>query len=313
MKVLVTGAAGYIGSAVCWKLLERGHEVVALDDLSCGVLAAIPAGVTFHRVDISNTTHELCMREAAKGCDAIVHLAAKSDIPLCEQQPHVAYKTNCTGSFHLLECARHWNTIQRVIYASTAAVYGAPDAMPITEDAPIRPTCVYGASKAAFEQALTWLGTPWVAFRFFNVVGATENCWARPYHRSRLVSVALDAARGRRAGMVLNGDDFPVADGTCVRDYIHVDDIAEAIVLALDSQETGVFNLGIGRGYSNLEVLQTVEQVTGLNVPYSIGPRRPGDPPVLVADASLAREKFGWVPRYTSLAQMVATCWRWEP
>jgi UDP-glucose 4-epimerase len=314
MNVLVTGAAGYIGSVVCYKLLERGHCVTALDSLVYGERNAIPERAKFYRRDICDPI--LASSSAFRDIDAVVHLAAESEIPVCQTNPLLAFRVNLGGGINLLKAMQEWE-ITKLVFSSTSSVYSPRAQVPISEDAPLGPTTPYGASKLAFEQVLPWVnGLRWIAFRYFNACGATEQAWERPYHRSRLTSVALDtASMVRKEPMPLNGTDYDTPDGTCVRDYLHIDDIAEAHVLALENLDTvtGPFNLGIGRGYSNLEVIQTVEKVTGKSVQFTASPRRQGDPPILVSDSTRARNVLGWSPKYTTLEQMLETSWRYEP
>lgn len=316
MNILVTGAAGYIGSAVCYKLLERGHKVVALDNFKYGVPEALPPGIPLCRFDISRDCDQFDLRFflARHGVEAVCHLAAESLIPLSFERPELFWRVNMTGGLALLDAMRVAG-VQRIVYSSTSSVYADDQPMPLTEQSRLGSSSCYGASKLAFEQALGWMrNLSWVAFRYFNVCGATEHCWERPYHRSRILPVAMDVARGLAAEMPLNGTDWPTRDGTCERDYIHVDDIATAHVLALEQPEThGVYNLGIGRSYTNREVVNTVEAVTGLPVRLRCRPRRDGDPAALVADPSRAKQDLGWRPQFANLRQMVESAWRYEP
>lgn len=315
MNILVTGAAGYIGSAVCYKLLERGHKVVALDNFKYGVPEALPPGIPLWRFDISRDCDQFDLRFflARHGVEAVCHLAAESLIPLSFERPELFWRVNMTGGLALLDAMRVAG-VQRIVYSSTSSVYADDQPMPLTEQSRLGSSSCYGASKLAFEQALGWMrNLSWVAFRYFNVCGATEHCWERPYHRSRILPVAMDVARGLAAEMPLNGTDWPTRDGTCERDYIHVDDIATAHCLALENPSAnGIFNLGIGHGYSNRQVIATVEQVSGRPIHVVERPRRPGDPPVLVADSTKAQRDLGWRPHYTTLEAMVETCVQYE-
>jgi UDP-glucose 4-epimerase len=316
MRSLVTGAAGYIGSAVCWKLLEHGHQVVALDNLKYGTSESVPPGVPIIRRDIANPhdQHAILFALESNKIEAVCHLAAESEIPVCQSDPLLAYRVNLTGGLMLLEAMRRAG-VPRLIHSSTAAVYGHDQEMPLREDSRLAAESPYGASKLAFEQSLRWVpGLSWVAFRYFNVCGATEHAYERPIHRSRLISVALDCARGTRPHMTLNGQDFPTPDGTPLRDYVHVQDIAAAHLRALEQPSVqGVFNLGCDQWHSNLEVIDAVERATKRGVPYRVGPARDGDPPALRASNERAKLVLGWRPAYTSLDEMIESCWKWEP
>lgn len=316
MRVLVTGAAGYIGSAVCWKLLERGHFVVPLDSLKYGELSAVPPGLFLQVYDISKVDDQQRIREALAHyqIDAVCHLAAESLIPLSFEQPELFYRVNVTGGLMLLE-AMQGAGVHRIVYSSTSSVYREDEPMPLTESSLIGPNSPYGQSKLSFEKCLPWMrDLSWVAFRYFNVCGSTEHTYEYPYHRSRIIPVAMDVARGRLPSMPLNGTDYQTSDGTCVRDYVHVDDIAMAHCLALENKNIkGVFNLGIGTWYSNREVIATVEHVTGKQVTVVEGPRRPGDPRALVANSDKAQLEISWRPQYKSLEAMIESAWRYEP
>jgi len=316
MNILVTGGCGYIGSAVAWTLHHAGHKVLVLDNMKYGARDAVPPGVPVVARDLANHHHQPAIQYAllSHKIQAVCHLAAESEIPVCQADPLLAYRVNVTGGLNLL-AAMERAGVNRLIFSSTAAVYGHDQEMPLTEDSRLEAGSPYGQTKLAFEQALRWIpGLSWVAFRYFNVTGATEHTWERPIHRSRLVSVALDCARGNRPSMTLNGDTFPTPDSTPLRDYVHVHDIAAAHLLALEQPNVqGVFNLGCDEWYSNLEVIHAVERVTGRQVPYQVGPPRPGDPPALRASNERAKLALGWQPRYTALEQMIETCWKWEP
>lgn len=316
MNVLITGACGYIGSAVCWQLHQAGHRIVALDNMKYGAVDAIPPGVPLIRRDLAcpHDQHAILYALESNQIEAVCHLAAESEIPVCQHDPLLAYRVNVTGGLQLLEAMRRAG-VPRLIVSSTAAVYAHDQPMPLTEESRLEAESPYGQSKLAFEQALRWMrNLSWVAFRYFNVCGATSHTWERPIHRSRLISVALDCARGRRACMVLNGQDFPTPDGTPLRDYVHVQDIAAAHQLALEQPAIqGPINLGCDQWYSNLEVLQAVKRVTGRPVLYHAGPAREGDPPALRASNERAKLALGWRPHYTALDQMIETCWKHEP
>lgn len=311
-RILVTGAAGYIGSAVCRKLLAHGYQVVGLDNLKYSSRDAVPVGADFFHRDICDSN--LDRSGAFFRIDAVMHLAAESEIPTCTRDPLLAFRVNLSGGLNLLS-AMQKNECNCLILSSTAAVYSPDAKSPIAEDAEKRPSTPYGASKHAFEKALEWITeVRCITFRYFNVCGATESVWEQPRHRSRIVSIAMDTARKMRQSMPLNGIDFNTPDGTCVRDYLHVDDVADAHVLALSriGNTTGAFNLGTGKGHSNREVISTVERVTGHSVSITQSPRRPGDPAVLVADPSKAMSDLGWKPKFTELESMIESAWRHE-
>lgn len=306
MNILVTGGAGYIGSALCWRLLNEGHTPIAVDNLDSGCAEAVPPGVELREHSVGGI-----QPSCFDGVDAVVHLAALSEIPKCQAEPALAYEHNTRQPLHMLRMLE-LSQCRRIVYASTAAVY-PPAPTPATEDIAPGPTTPYGASKLAFEQALPWfLWRRWVALRFFNVCGASQYAWERPGHRTRLLGVVMDAARNGTAVRV-NGADYPTPDGTCVRDYIHVDDVCSGIVAALGDGASGVYNLGLGRGYSIRELIAAVERTGGRRVDWIPAPRRDGDPAYIVADASKARRELGWQTRYGDLESMVETCWEYEP
>ena len=305
MRLLVTGGAGYIGSVVAALLADGGHEVVVLDDLSTGHADAVPAAASLR----PGTLREDAEAVLAGGADAVLHFAAKSLVGESVAHPDRYWENNLGGTLALLEAMRVTGT-RRIVFSSTAAVYGEPERIPITEADPVRPTSPYGASKAAVDTALAEyarmhrIGA--VSLRYFNVAGAAADAagtWRGERHHpeTHLIPTVLATARdgGRRdgGGLRLFGDDYPTPDGTCVRDYIHVSDLARAHVLALEAAVPGrpaVYNLGSGTGYSNLEVLDACREVTGLDIPAETGPRRPGDPAVLVASSQAIAADLGW-------------------
>ncbi|WP_326802817.1 UDP-glucose 4-epimerase GalE [Streptomyces sp. NBC_01788] len=309
-KYLVTGGAGYVGSVVAQHLLETGHEVVVLDNLSTGSREGVPAGASFVEGDI---------RDAAKWLDpsfaGVLHFAASSQVGESVLKPEKYWANNVGGTMALLAAMRGAG-VRTLVFSSTAATYGEPEQVPVTETAPTRPTNPYGASKLAVdhmiagEAAAHGLGA--VSLRYFNVAGAYGAYGERHDPESHLIPLVLQVAQGRREAISVFGDDYPTPDGTCVRDYIHVADLAEAHLLALDAARPGehlVCNLGNGNGFSVREVVETVRRVTGHPVPEVVAPRRAGDPAVLVASAAAAREKLGWNPSRTDLAGIVADAW----
>jgi UDP-glucose 4-epimerase len=316
MRVLVTGGAGYIGSVVAAQLLSAGHEVVVVDDLSTGHADAVPAGAQFHQLGITELDPVL----GSWSIDAVLHFAAKSLVGESTQEPARYWRNNVVGTVALLDSMRSFG-IGRIVFSSSAATYGDAVEQPIREDAPARPTSPYGASKLAVDLALAdyarAYGIGAVSLRYFNVAGALHAARAsfgeRHATETHLIPNALRAAGGS-GELSLFGTDYPTPDGTCVRDYIHVVDLADAHLRALDAAEPGrhqVINLGSGRGYSVREVLATVGTVVGRPVPVVERDRRAGDPPVLVASNELARSVLGWSPAL-DLAAMIEDAWRFE-
>lgn len=310
MKALVVGGAGYIGSVVTRLLVEQGHQVVVLDDCSTGHADAVPDGVELERRDITEVGALL----NGGGFDAVLHFAAKSLVGESVVKPSIYWRTNVYGTRVLLDAmAEHG--VPRLVFSSTAATYGEPATIPITEDAPTRPTNTYGATKLAVDMMITGecaaTELAAVSLRYFNVAGAALGAGERHGVETHLIPIALDALAGRRPALTIYGDDWPTPDGTPIRDYVHVADLARAHVLALSAAEPGehlICNLGNGSGYSVREVLATIAQVTGNEVPVTVGPRRAGDPTRLVASAERAQQRLGWTPEL-GLAEMVADAW----
>ena len=317
MTVLVTGAAGYIGSVVAERLIEHGHAVAALDDLSQGHRAAVPAGAGFFEGDLRDRGRLAEVMSAVRP-DAVVHLAAEALVGESVTDPAKFFAVNVTGGLNLLD-AMHAAGVRRLVFSSTAAVYGEPAETPIPEDASLRPVNAYGASKLAFEQALPWYSAAYglrhVSLRYFNACGATAERGEHHVPETHLIAILLEVALGLRSGIHIFGSDYDTPDGTCIRDYVHVADIADAHVLALDRMDTiesRAFNLGNGTGFSNREVVEAARRVTGHPIPSVAAPRRAGDPTRLVASAHRAREVLGWSPRFPTLDGMIATAWAWR-
>lgn len=309
-KYLVTGGAGYVGSVVAQHLLEAGHEVVVLDDLSTGVREAVPAGASFIEGDIRGAATWL-----DASFDGVLHFAAFSQVGESVVRPEKYWENNVGGTMALLDAMRSAG-VRRLVFSSTAATYGEPDQVPIPESAPTRPTNPYGASKLAVDHMITGEaaahGLGAVSLRYFNVAGAYGHFGERHDPESHLIPLVLQVAQGRREAINVYGDDYPTPDGTCVRDYIHVADLAEAHLLALEAAAPGehlICNLGNGNGFSVREVVETVRQVTGHPIPEVVAPRRGGDPAVLVASAATARERLGWKPSRADLTGIVADAW----
>lgn len=310
MKVLVAGGAGYIGSVVTRLLVADGHRVTVLDDLSTGHADAVPDGVDFVESDIAGVASVL----VDGGYDGVLHFAAKSLVGESVVDPAKYWRTNVCGTRALLDAIAQAG-VPRIVFSSTAATYGEPESVPITEDSPTRPTNPYGATKLSVDMMLTGecaaTGLAAVSLRYFNVAGAAWGAGERHGTETHLIPLALDALAGRRDPLTIFGEDWPTPDGTPIRDYIHVADLARAHVLALTAATPGthlIVNLGSGDGYSVREVLSTIREVTGREVPAHVGQRRAGDPARLIASNAKAREILGWQPELT-LADMVRDAW----
>jgi UDP-glucose 4-epimerase len=317
VRVLVTGAAGFIGSVVTEQLIQQGHTVVALDNLKHGFRAAVHGEARFVQGDLLDAPL-LCKLLRDEKIEGVAHLAAEAFIDDSLRDPGLFYRVNVCGGLNLLEAMKEAG-VTRLVFSSTAAVYGEPEAVPIPEDAPTRPCNSYGESKLAFERMLHWyraaFGLRFISLRYFNACGATERCGESRKRETHLIPIALAAALGQRPGLSLFGNDYHTPDGTCLRDYVHVADIARAHLLALaamDRLEARCYNLGNGEGYSNLAVIEAVRQVTGRPLTVTPAARRPGDPERLLADATRIRQELGWQPAFPQLQQMVETAWHWR-
>ncbi|WP_263169215.1 UDP-glucose 4-epimerase GalE [Streptomyces sp. SCSIO ZS0520] len=309
-KYLVTGGAGYVGSVVAAHLLEAGHRVTVLDDLSTGFAAGVPEGAEFVEGRVQDAAKWL-----DSSYDAVLHFAAFSQVGESVAKPEKYWDNNVGGTMALLAAMRE-ASVRRLVFSSTAATYGEPASSPITEDFPTAPTSPYGASKLAVDHMITGEaaahGLGAVSLRYFNVAGAYGAYGERHDPESHLIPLVLQVAQGRRESISVYGDDYPTPDGTCVRDYIHVADLAEAHLLALAAAADGshlVCNLGNGTGFSVREVIETVREVTGHPIPETAAPRRDGDPAVLVASAESARTRLGWRPSRPELSAIVADAW----
>ena len=318
MRVVVTGGAGYVGSVVCEELVEQGHEVLVIDNLSKGHPDAIVEQAQLVRADLldrATVTQVL----ADFGAAAVVHMAASSLVGESVVDPARYYRNNVTAGLALLEAMRDAE-IPRLVFSSTAAVYGEPARQPIAEGDPMRPTNPYGETKLAFERTLGWFarayGLSSISLRYFNAVGATVRCGERHDPETHLIPLVLEAAAGRLPGVTVFGDNYETRDGTCMRDYIHVSDLARAHSAALAHLRRGgaamTFNCGYGHGYSVLEVIGAIERVSGLKLPVQMVGRRPGDPVSLVADVSRIRSKLDWSPQFENLDTIVSHALAWE-
>jgi UDP-glucose 4-epimerase len=314
MKLLVTGGAGYIGSVVAKQLLDAGHEVVVLDDLSRGHPGAIPDGAGHAQVDLLDAN---AVRDALAGVDGVMHFAALALVAESVAHPERYWRTNVTGTLNLLDAMRE-HGVRRLVFSSTCATYGDPETVPMSEDEPTNPVNAYGDSKLAVDRMLATEcrahGLGAASLRYFNVAGASGELGEDHDPETHLIPLVLQAAAGRRPHISVFGTDYPTRDGTAVRDYIHVEDLGDAHLLALDALEPGrhrVFNLGTGTGYTVREVVDAARRVTGKEITAREEPRRPGDPPELVAAAERAREELGWTPR-RGLDEMIADAWAWH-
>ncbi|MFJ9410616.1 UDP-glucose 4-epimerase GalE [Streptomyces sp. NPDC101393] len=315
-KYLVTGGAGYVGSVVAAHLLEAGHEVTVLDDLSTGHREGIPAGARFIEGRIQSLADASGAGWLDSSYDAVLHFAAFSQVGESVTDPEKYWRNNVGGTMDLLAAMRTAG-VGTLVFSSTAATYGEPTVTPITEAAATAPTSPYGASKLAVDHMIsgeaTAHGLAAVSLRYFNVAGAYGSSGERHDPESHLIPLVLQVAQGKRDAISVYGDDYPTPDGTCVRDYIHVADLAQAHLLALEKATAGehlICNLGNGNGFSVREVIETVRKVTGHTVPEIAAPRRAGDPAVLVASARTAIDKLGWQPSRADLAGIVADAWK---
>jgi UDP-glucose 4-epimerase len=320
-RILITGGAGYVGSVSAEAFLAAGYDVVVLDDLSTGHRAAVPADATL-RVGTYADGPALTELLRSDRIDAILHCAARSLVGESIRDPSRYYRDNVAGGVALLEAARAAG-VGRIVFSSTAAVYGNPEATPIPEDAPLQPINPYGESKRTFEAALGWYGQAYglrsVSLRYFNVAGATSTLGEDHDPETHLIPNVLRAVLGR-SELTIFGDDYPTPDGTCIRDYIHVADLADAHRLAIEATTPGdprtdvplVCNLGSGGGFSIREVIATTAAVVGHEIPFSVGARRVGDPPVLVAQSTRATEILGWRPAHPTLEEMIDSAWAWR-
>jgi UDP-glucose 4-epimerase len=311
VRLLVTGGAGYIGSVAAAQLVRAGHEVTVLDDLSTGHREEVPDGVRFVETNLRDSDRVL----GEGGYDGVIHLAAKSLVGESVQHPTRYWEYNLGGTLALLDAMRRHH-VRRLVFSSTAAAYGEPESSPIEESAPTRPTNPYGASKLAVDTAIgeyaRWGEIGAASLRYFNVAGASGRFGERHNPETHLIPIVLGVALGQRDAVQVFGEDYPTPDGTCVRDYIHVEDIATAHLLAIEACEPGrhsIYNLGNGSGFSVREVIEVAREVTGHPIPVVSAPRRGGDPAVLVASSERIRSELGWKPDKPTLRAMVSDAW----
>ena len=332
MKILVTGGAGYIGGTVALLLAEKGHLPVIFDNFRHARRDLLPAGIPVVEGELGDGSLLrqlfLAARDQKQPFDAVLHFAALIEAGESMLHPELYFRNNTACTLTLLE-AMHACEVRRLVFSSTAAVYGEPESVPIDEGARLLPTNAYGESKLLVEQMLAWFhrihGLRYASLRYFNVAGAPEGPGGivrGEAHdpETHLIPLVLDVALGRRGSIRIYGQDYPTPDGTCIRDYIHVSDLADAHLLALQALDAHaevsprlIFNLGNGQGFSVLEVIESARRVTGHAIPAEVHPRRPGDPAVLVASSARAIRELGWRPRYTRLDDILRTAWAWHP
>ena len=327
MRILVTGGAGYIGSVTVEAFVAAGHQVIVLDDLSTGHRGAVTEGALLEVGSYGDTTAVAKLLESHR-IDAVLHCGAKSVVPESMTNPAKYFRENVAGGIALLEGMRTAG-VKRIVFSSTAATYGMPDRTPITESDLVRPINAYGETKRSVEGAIRWYcygyGFRSVILRYFNVAGASERNGEQHVPETHLIPTVLLAAAGATT-LTLFGEDYPTPDGTCIRDYIHVEDLARAHLLALDATaptdagigametvtEPLICNLGNGAGFSNREIVAAAERVSGRPIPLRFGPRRAGDPPVLVASADRAHDVLGWQPIHGTIEEMIGSAWEWR-
>jgi UDP-glucose 4-epimerase len=317
LKILVVGGAGYVGSTSVERFVEAGHEVTVYDNLTSGHRASLPDGARLVVGDIGDTTR---LAEVLDGVDAVLHCAARSLVGESMADPGLYYRVNVAGGVSLLESMRTAG-VTRLVYSSTAAVYGEPRRVPIAEADRTQPINPYGETKLAFEGAMRWFSAAHdfraISLRYFNVAGATERNGEDHDPETHLVPLVLRVAAGEATHVQIFGQDYPTPDGTCIRDFIHVRDLASAHLLALDATGEAdpsleVYNLGSAAGFSVREVVEAARRVTGRAIPARVVKRRTGDPPVLVASSRRARRELGWQPAHSTLEQMVSDAWAWR-
>jgi UDP-glucose 4-epimerase len=317
VKILVTGGAGYIGGTVAKILLDRGYDVVVYDNLCHARLSMVPPGATFVEGDVADSKKLIGLFRDGTFA-GVMHFAALIEAGESMRHPEVYFRNNTMATLGLLEAMTESN-LQKFVFSSTAAVYGEPVITPIAEDAALVPTNPYGESKLLVEQMLSWMqrihGLRYASLRYFNVAGAVPGRGEAHEPESHLIPLILDVALGRRERIKVFGQDYPTSDGTAVRDYIHVEDLAEAHLLAfraLDERERMIYNLGNGHGFTVREVVESARRVTGHPIPVDELPRRPGDPAVLIASSTKIENELGWKPKYVRLDDIMSSAWEWH-
>jgi UDP-glucose 4-epimerase len=317
MNVLITGAAGYVGSVCSEVMLGRGHKVIALDSLVEGHKAAVPPECDFHQIDVMDSIRLDQLFRKTK-IDAVMHFAAQSLVEKSTREPSEFYRVNVAGGIVLLD-AMVRNNVKRFVFSSTAAVYGEPEQTPIAEDCPKVPINPYGQTKWVFENILSdyarYAGMKYVSLRYFNAAGASRDRGEAHHPETHLIPCVLEAAAGQREHIEIRGEDYPTPDGTCIRDYVHVMDIADAHILSLETLDRvsgEAFNVGTSSGHSVREVLETARRLTGRPIPAKSAPRRPGDPPKLIASGEKIRRMLGWSPHHSTLDSIIQSAWDWK-
>ncbi|MCA0970724.1 UDP-glucose 4-epimerase GalE [Halobacillus litoralis] len=320
MSVLVVGGAGYIGSHAVWQLVDRGRDVVVVDRLSTGHRGAVAPEVPFYEGDIRDRAFLRSVFQKEK-VEAVIHFAANSLVGESMEKPLEYFDNNVYGTQVLLEVMKEFD-VKNIVFSSTAATYGEPDVVPITEEMPTKPENTYGETKLTMEKMMKWcdkaFGMKYVSLRYFNVAGARSTTEIGEDHRpeTHLIPIILQVALGQRDHITVFGDDYDTPDGTCIRDYIHVEDLIDAHILAVDyladGGESDVFNLGSSRGFSVKEMIDTAREVTGHEIPAEMGDRRAGDPSKLIASSDKAQKVLGWNPKRTDVHTIIEDAWRWH-
>jgi UDP-glucose 4-epimerase len=317
MNFLVTGGAGYIGGTVSRLLLERGHQVTIYDSLCHSKPGNLPAATTFVEGDLQDS--RLLTKTLADGkFDGVLHFAALIEAGESMKRPDIYFRNNTAGTLSLLECMNATGT-NKLVFSSTAACYGEPKRTPILETDDLKPTNAYGESKLLSETMMHWfssrMGLRFIALRYFNVAGAIPGYGEAHEPESHLIPLVLDAAMGLRENIRIYGTDYPTVDGTCIRDYIHVADLAEAHILAMDSlntQQSAIYNVGTGSGFTVRQIIESAKRVTGRDIPIVVEDRRPGDPAVLVASSDKIQQELGWKPKFADVDSIIASAWQWH-
>lgn len=313
MRVFVAGGAGYIGSACTEYLLDRGYEVTVFDDLITGHVEAVDPRAKFIKANLADREN---LKKVVKegNYDAIMHFAAFSLVGESMKNPSKYFNNNLANAINLADAAVEGG-VKTFVFSSTAATFGEPKEIPIREDAPQLPINPYGESKLCFEKVLNWYskiyGLKYAALRYFNAAGATEKYGEDHNPETHLIPILLQVAQGKREKAMLFGDDYDTPDGTCIRDYIHILDLAQAHEKALYAPKSGHYNLGTGSGLSVMQILEAARKVTGHPIPAEVVPRRPGDPPRLIADSTRTRQELGWKPQFENAEAIIASVWKW--